>query len=213
LRWFCPDCRHPCKSLSRGNALLLTRASEERAKTYKQIPQRALYASRPLVPAFAEPDIHSLSRARRPSQMIEFVFAASPETIRRSLGSLNSFAQSATCRTWQPARLCNLVVFPCGQRLGCCVVEIFRRYKRPPLPIDRKQIHHHLSSYRERGTVRISFLLFLLINQCQFMALFRCQFRGFHQHSLDVFVALFWKEVSVGPYLPNSFRLRTSRSN
>lgn len=39
-------CRHPCKSLSRRNALLLTRASEKRAKTYKQIPQRARYASR-----------------------------------------------------------------------------------------------------------------------------------------------------------------------
>src|SRR5439155_3056517 len=32
-----------------------------------------------VVPAFAEPDIHSLSRARRPSQKIECVFSASPE--------------------------------------------------------------------------------------------------------------------------------------
>jgi len=37
-----------------------------------------------MVPAFAEPDIHSLSRVLvRPSQKIEYVFSASPETIRR----------------------------------------------------------------------------------------------------------------------------------
>jgi len=42
-----------------------------------------LCASRPVVPAFAEPDIHLLSRApKEPSQKIEYVFSASPETIR-----------------------------------------------------------------------------------------------------------------------------------
>ena len=50
-----------------------------------------------VVPAFAEPDIHALSEILAgPSQKIEFVFSASPETIRRSLGSLTSVAQSAT---------------------------------------------------------------------------------------------------------------------
>lgn len=36
-----------------------------------------------VVPAFAEPDIHSLSRVQGPSRKIESVFSASPETIRR----------------------------------------------------------------------------------------------------------------------------------
>jgi hypothetical protein len=36
--------------------------------------------------------------------MIEFVFSASPETIRRSLWRSLSIAQSATGGTWQPAR-------------------------------------------------------------------------------------------------------------
>ena len=50
--------------LSRGDAVLLTRASEERAKRIYQNPQLARV---PLgvVPAFAEPDIHSLSQALR----------------------------------------------------------------------------------------------------------------------------------------------------
>jgi len=39
-----------------------------------------------------------------PSQMIEFVFSASPETIRNEPLECCSFARSATGGTWQPAR-------------------------------------------------------------------------------------------------------------
>ena len=58
------------------------------------------------VPAFAEPDIHLLSRALGPSQKIEFVFSANPETIRReplefdllrSVGHLQDLAVCALC--------------------------------------------------------------------------------------------------------------------
>ena len=45
-----------------------------------------------------------VSGPRGPSPKIECVFAASPETIRREPREWISFAQSATCRTWQPAR-------------------------------------------------------------------------------------------------------------
>src|SRR5258708_30586267 len=60
------------------------------------------------VPAFAEPDIHSLSWARRPSQKIECVFSASPETVRReprefhlrcSVGQRRDLAVCALCDT------------------------------------------------------------------------------------------------------------------
>src|SRR5271167_1986938 len=59
-----------------------------------------------------------------PSQKIEYVFAASPETIRREPRELISFAQSATCRTWQPARCVILLFFSRGRRV------------RPPRPCD-----------------------------------------------------------------------------
>ena len=62
-----------------------------------------------MIPAFAEPDIHSLSQAlSEPSQKIEYVFAASPETIRRepqecnlrrSVGNLQDLA---ACTLWNP---------------------------------------------------------------------------------------------------------------
>jgi hypothetical protein len=46
-----------------------------------------------------------------PSQKIECVFAASPETTQREAsGEKLSFAQSATGRTWQPA-LCGILFF------------------------------------------------------------------------------------------------------
>jgi len=45
------------------------------------------------------------------SQKIEFVFSASPETIRGSLGSVISFAQSANSGTWQPAYRTILMFF------------------------------------------------------------------------------------------------------
>jgi len=47
---------------SRENALLLTRASEEGAKTYKPDSSSHVCLAA-VIPAFAEPDIHSLSRA------------------------------------------------------------------------------------------------------------------------------------------------------
>jgi hypothetical protein len=69
-------------SLCQGERVLLLARSGERAL---QPLQNSQSRTMPLgkVPAFAEPDIHSLSQAHGPSQKIEFVFAASPQTIRR----------------------------------------------------------------------------------------------------------------------------------
>src|SRR6516162_4886813 len=58
-----------------------------------------------MVPAFRRTGHpFPVSGPRGPSPKIECVFAASPETIRREPREWISFAQSATCRTWQPAR-------------------------------------------------------------------------------------------------------------
>jgi len=72
-------------SRSQGkNALLLMRAFEERAKTFMPDSQLAYMPLGSGPCRLVGPDIHLLSQARcRPSRMIEFVFAASPETIRR----------------------------------------------------------------------------------------------------------------------------------
>jgi hypothetical protein len=45
-RFWIASCRHPCKSLSRGNAVLLTRASEERAHPHSPASAARNCASR-----------------------------------------------------------------------------------------------------------------------------------------------------------------------
>ena len=101
----------PCKSLSRENRTLLTRATEERALPKLQGPAGARVASRRLVPAFAEPDIHSLSRAGE-GRHRRLSLGSLPvlKQFEESLGSLISVAQSANGRTWQPA-LCVILMF------------------------------------------------------------------------------------------------------
>jgi hypothetical protein len=99
-----PSGRHPCYSTVNRTRRGLRARSGERALRLIRILLGATFASRLMVPATrAGPDIHLLPQAREPSQMIECVFSASPETIRREPRELNSVAQSATCRTWQPA--------------------------------------------------------------------------------------------------------------
>src|SRR5215472_12835544 len=69
-------------SLCQGEgAVLLARSGERALQPLQNSQSRTMPLGK--VPAFAEPDIHSLSQAHGPSQKIEFVFAASPETIRR----------------------------------------------------------------------------------------------------------------------------------
>jgi hypothetical protein len=85
------------------------RRARESAHYSDAEPLSSHFASRRWFLPFAEPDIHSLSRARRPSQKIECVFSASPETVRRKPRELISLAQSVSGGTWQSASLCDPV--------------------------------------------------------------------------------------------------------
>ena len=145
------------------------------------------------------------------SPKIEFVFAASPETIRREPQELISLAQSANCRTWRPARCVILSIFFPWAALGRHAPVIFCRHEVPLAPIHSQQIRHHFSSYGQCCSIGIAFLLFGFIDQCQFMVLSGRQFRGFHQYTLDMFVALFGKRSPY--YRRSSFRHRKARNN
>jgi hypothetical protein len=144
--------------LSRENRILLTRASEERAKQCHQELQLAISPLGGWFLLFAEPDIHLLSQAPgEPSQKIEFVFTASPETIRAEPLEWNSFAQSATGGTWQPARC--LVLFLCRRRRLCRrAAALFWRYEVALLTVYRQQVRDHLPSHRKSCAVGVSFL-------------------------------------------------------
>jgi hypothetical protein len=79
-----------------------------------------------------------------------------------------------------------------GRFLGChCASAVLGRHEILFSAFDRNHPGHHLPGYCQRGAVAIAPLFFLLVDQAQFMAVSRCQLRRFHQHLLDMFVALF----------------------
>ena len=75
---------------------------------------RCVYASRLVVPAFqAAPDIHLRSRAPQSChRRLSMCSLPVPKQFVESLGRVISFAQSPTCRTWQPAHRKILMFFP-----------------------------------------------------------------------------------------------------
>ena len=67
---------------------------------------------------------------------------------------------------------------------------IFHRHEVPFCSIHSQQIRHHLPSYRQRRSIGIPFLLFGFIDQGELVVLSRGELGGFHQGTLDMFVAL-----------------------
>jgi hypothetical protein len=108
-----------------------------------------------VVPAFAEQDIHSLSRALA-GRLRRLSLCSLPvlKQSEGSLGSLISVAYSVRCRTWQPARSVILMLFTSLARfLGRRPTAMLRRHKVPLSAIHRHQICDHLASYRKRPSV------------------------------------------------------------
>ncbi len=141
----------------------------------------------------AEPNLYLQPRARRePSPKIEFVFSASPETIRSEppefelLRTVANLQDLAVCAQNNPDAFYSRAGFfaapvPPNSSVGtksCC------------LRSTASQIGNDLPCHRQRGAVAITSLHFFFVDQGQFMALSRGQFRGLHQHVLNVFVAL-----------------------
>src|SRR5438445_5365827 len=130
-----------------------------------------------------------------PSQKIECVFSASPETIRREPREFDLRRSVGNRRTWQSARCVILLFFRRGgpRFLGRYAPRICERYEIALPSIDGEQISHHFPSNGQRRSIGIPFLLFSFIDQSQSVILPRCQLRGLHQHTLDMLVALFRK--------------------
>jgi hypothetical protein len=169
-------------------------------------------ASRPWSLPLAAPDIYLQSPTFRSSQKIEFVFAASPETIRsEALGGLLSLAQSAIRRTWQPARC--VIFFSWSAVLGCGRASLFRWHKGSARAINREQVRHHLSGYGEGPAIRIPFLLLFLINPAPAHDFVWDQ--AWRPRSIHAGCACCasWKSAFGGLSLLSSSRLHTARNN
>ena len=70
---------------------------------------------------------------------------------------------------------------------------------RPHRPDPGFVVRHHLPSYGQRRSIGISFLFFSFVHQSQIVILSGRQLRGFHQHALDMFVALCGKWCAYYP--------------
>jgi len=140
----------------------------------------------------AEPYIHL--RPRTPKSRRRRLSLCSlpvPKQFVVSLRSLISFAQWPTCETWQSAHGM-ILIFPfLGRFLRCRgASELLGGQEILFSAFYGKQIGNDLPCYGQRGPVAIASLHLLLLDQRQFRALPGRQFRGFHQHVLNVFVAL-----------------------
>ena len=104
----------------------------------------------------------AVSGSEEPSQKIEFVFSASPETIRREpregdlLRSVGNRQDLAVCA------FCSSCFF--RQHLCCRSPAFFSRCKVSLLPIHGKQIRDHLPGYGKCRPIAISFLLFPVVD-------------------------------------------------
>jgi hypothetical protein len=96
--------RHPCKSFVKRKKSPDARYGGARKTNLFRIrsSQRSPLGGGSCLRRTRHP--FAASSPEGPSQKIEFVFSASPETIRREPREFISVAQSATCGTWQPAR-------------------------------------------------------------------------------------------------------------
>ena len=183
-----PVCRPPCKSSVKlrhgcpGHARESVQFTSSRMFYAHGVPLGISSCPRQTRHPFA------VSGSEEPPQKIEFVFSASPEQFVESLGRIISFAQSATCRTWQSAHCVHPVYF--GSILCCRSPAFFSRHEVSLLPIHGKQICDHLPRYGKCRPIAISFLPFLVINHSHFVVLSRCQLGGFYQRTLDMFIAL-----------------------
>jgi hypothetical protein len=109
----CPDWRHPCKSMSSEKHETSGRAGESAHYDVIRTFPSAVVASRLMVPALAEPDIHLLSKTpKSPHRRLSLCPLPVPKQFIESLRSLTSIAQSPNGGTWQPAHRNHPDVFP-----------------------------------------------------------------------------------------------------
>ena len=163
-------CRLPCKSLSREKTVLLTRATEERAKTNifrTRSSQRVPLGSGSCFRRTGHP--FTVSGPEGPSQKIEFVFSASPETTRREPPEFDLLRSVGKQQDLAACALCNPVIFFSAVLSRCTAA--FCRNKLPFPAIHGQQITHHLPGYGQRRSVSVPLLLLPFMNQGQLMVL------------------------------------------
>jgi hypothetical protein len=165
---FLPVRRPPCKSKSREKRKGPWRAPES-ARCLDQDFSLRTIASRLVVPASLQ-DRTSICclGLEEPSQMIEFVFSASPETIRRGLGMCSSPSRLSTGPGSLRVDESQYFAFPLwGEVLHCYLaVEHLDRHKVLLPAFDGKHVADHLPGNSQGGAIPISPFQFSRLAGC-----------------------------------------------
>jgi hypothetical protein len=174
LQGFVNPSRLPCSRLSRENTRLLTRAVRSAQDPIRQsfAARRRLRSRRSRGPCLCRTrHPFAVSSRCRPSQVIEFVFAASPETTRREPQEFPSPSRVAAGPGSLRCR--GSLSLSRSERLGHRAIKPFSRYEGAVTAVYGKQIGHQLSSHSQSRTIGVALLFFFFINQSKFVALLR----------------------------------------
>ncbi len=137
--------------------------SGERANHYFQDVQLrniCLSASVPALGRTRHP--FAVSDSEESLQKIEFVFSASPETIRREPREFDLLRSVGNRQDLAVCAFCSSCLF--RQYLCCRSPALFCRHEISLLPIYGKQIRDHLPGYGECRPIAISFLPFSVVD-------------------------------------------------
>ena len=104
----------------------------------------------------------AVSDSEESSQKIEFVFSASPETIRREPREFDLLRSVGNMQDLAVCAFCSSCLF--RQHLCCRSPAFFSRCKVSLLPIHGKQIRYHLPGYGKCRPIPISSLLFPVVD-------------------------------------------------
>jgi hypothetical protein len=128
---------------------------------------------------------------QRPSQKIECVFSASPETVRREPREFHLRCSVGQWRDLAVCALCVVLFYSLAWFSDGVASAIFCRHEIPLSSIYGEKICDHLARYRKRRSIGVPFLFLSFIEQRKIVILSGRQLRSLDQHKLDILVALF----------------------
>src|SRR5436190_328679 len=137
--------------------------------------------------------------------MIELVFSASPETVRKGASGVCLHRSIGRRQDLAVCALCDLDSFLLSLRFLCRgAAELSYWHEVSLLAVHCEQIGQEFACHRECGAIGIPFLFLPGVEQGEIRIVSRSQLRRLHQHMLNMFVALLGKRCAhclVGGFL------------
>ena len=213
----CPESRLPCKSKSRKKHEASGRAPES-AHCFDQDSLTAHMC----LSAGGSCSLQNRTSIcclglEEPSQMIEFVFSASPETIRRGLGSLIprpvGYRRDLAACAFDESRCFCLFLYRKGFYAAAVRLNSLGRHEVLLPALYGEHVADHLPGNSQRGPVPISSLQFSGVDQGEFVRLVWAPAWQLRSALAGYACSAAWKSACASPCRLSSSHHRTSRSS